>query len=129
MQVSPVEVESLLSRHPAVADVTVVPIPNDVAGELPIAFIVRSPPGKEEDEDDLKNKLHDFCNTELADFKRLAGGIEFVDALPKSAAGKTKRGDMKQRAKDLYEASKPKAAPVVLQTFEFDSDDDDSDDE
>ncbi|POR34541.1 Putative 4-coumarate--CoA ligase 1 [Tolypocladium paradoxum] len=129
IQVSPVEVESLLLRHPAVADVTVVPIPNDSAGELPIAFIVRSPAGKEEDENAVRDKIHEFVNGELADYKRLAGGIEFLDTLPKSASGKTKRGEMKARAKAIFEANKARAAPAVIQSFEFDSDDSDSDDD
>lgn len=104
------------------------PIPNDSAGELPIAFIVRSPAGMEEDENALRDKIHEFVNGELADYKRLAGGIEFLDALPKSASGKTKRGEMKARAKAIFETSKARAAPVVIQSFEFDSDDSDSDD-
>ncbi|KND92253.1 putative 4-coumarate--CoA ligase 1 [Tolypocladium ophioglossoides CBS 100239] len=129
IQVSPVEVESLLLQHPAVADVTVVPIPNDSAGELPIAFVVRSPAGKEEDENVVRDKIHEFVNGELADYKRLAGGIEFLDALPKSASGKTKRGEMKARAKAILQASRARAAPTVIQSFEFDSDDSDSDDD
>ena len=104
------------------------PIPNDSAGELPIAFVVRSPAGKDEDENDVRDKIHEFVNGELADYKRLAGGIEFLEALPKSASGKTKRGEMKARAKDIFETSKARAAPAVIQSFEFDSDDSDDSD-
>jgi acyl-CoA synthetase (AMP-forming)/AMP-acid ligase II len=130
LQVSPVEVEAYLSTHPAIADVTVVSIPNEAAGELPIAFIVKSPEAKARSDRELKDEIHEFVAQELADFKRLAGGIEFVDSLPKTAAAKTQRGTMKQRAKAIYEANlKKAAAPAVVQSFEFDSDDDSEDDE
>ncbi|EHK17163.1 uncharacterized protein TRIVIDRAFT_195155 [Trichoderma virens Gv29-8] len=103
LQISPTEIEALLSRHPCVADVCVVPIPDDSAGELPLAFIVPSPTGKAEDERVLKQKIHAFVDSELSEYKRLAGGIEFLEALPKSASGKTKRGEMKERAKKISE--------------------------
>ena len=35
-----------------------------------------------------------FVNAEVADYKRLAGGIEFVTAIPKSGAGKILRKDL-----------------------------------
>jgi acyl-coenzyme A synthetase/AMP-(fatty) acid ligase len=40
MQVSPVELEGLLLEHPAVADVAVIGIPDEEAGELPRALVV-----------------------------------------------------------------------------------------
>ncbi|KFA77662.1 hypothetical protein S40288_02716 [Stachybotrys chartarum IBT 40288] len=129
MQVSPTELETHLARHPAVADSIVVPIVNEATGELPIAFIVRTPDARNQDEKALKESIHAHFNAEMADYKRLGGGIEFVDALPKTAAGKTQRGTMKQKAKAVYEASRAKAAPVVVQTFEFDTDEEDDDDE
>lgn len=130
MQVSPTEIEALLSSYPCVADVCVVPLPHDIAGELPLAFIVRTPAGKEEDERALKQKIHEFVNAELADYKHLAGGIEFLDSLPKSASGKTKRGEMKERAKKMADLSKAKTTPKVLQVYVYEtSSDDDSDDD
>ncbi|KAL6822899.1 hypothetical protein J3E69DRAFT_367572 [Trichoderma sp. SZMC 28015] len=130
LQISPTEVEALLSRHPCIADVCVVPIPDDSAGELPLAFIVRSPAGQEEDERVLKQKIHTFVNNELSEYKRLAGGIEFLEALPKSASGKTKRGEMKERAKKIFETGRAKALPKVLQVYVYEtSDDEDSEDD
>jgi acyl-coenzyme A synthetase/AMP-(fatty) acid ligase len=127
MQVSPTEIEALLSSHPSIADVCVVPLPHDVAGELPLAFIVRSPLGKEEDERTVKQKIHEFVNAQVADYKHLAGGIEFLEILPKSASGKTKRGEMKERAKKMAVLSKAKDTPKVLQVYVYEtSSDDDS---
>jgi acyl-CoA synthetase (AMP-forming)/AMP-acid ligase II len=127
IQVSPTELEARLARHPLVADSVVVPIPNEAAGELPIAFVVRTAEGKAQDEKTLKADIHAYFNAGMADHKRLAGGIEFVDSLPKTATNKTQRGTMKQKARAISEAARAKAPPVVVQTFEFGSDDDDSD--
>ena len=125
MQVSPTEIEGLLSNHPNIADACVVPLPNEAAGEIPIAFVVKAPDAKDMDERTLRDKIHDYVNAELADHKHLAGGIEFMDALPKTGSNKTQRGAMKQKAKDIAEGLKKKAqAPAVVQSFEFDSDDD-----
>ncbi|KAL6694562.1 hypothetical protein J3F84DRAFT_47583 [Trichoderma pleuroticola] len=130
LQISPTEVEALLLRHPCIADACVVPIPNDSAGELPLAFIVPSPADKAEDERVLRQKIHAFVNSELSEYKRLAGGIEFLEALPKSASGKTKRGEMKERAKKIFETGRAKALPKVLQVYVYEaSDDEDSEDD
>ncbi|KAL6872000.1 hypothetical protein J3F83DRAFT_733398 [Trichoderma novae-zelandiae] len=126
LQVSPTEIEAFLLRHPCIADVCVVPFPDDAAGELPLAFIVLSVAGKGEDERTLRQKIHSFVDGELAEYKRLAGGIEFLEALPKSASGKTKRGEMKQRAKKMSEAGKARKLPRVLRVYVYESSDDDT---
>jgi 4-coumarate--CoA ligase len=43
IQVSPAELESLLIQHPAVKDAGVIGIPDERAGELPVAFVVKQP--------------------------------------------------------------------------------------
>ena len=42
-QVAPAELESILLQHPDIDDAAVVGVPNDFAGELPVAFVVRKP--------------------------------------------------------------------------------------
>ena len=42
-QVPPAELEALLLQHPAVADAAVIPAPDAIAGEVPKAFVVKSP--------------------------------------------------------------------------------------
>lgn len=42
LQVAPAELEAHLLTHPAVADATVIPVPDDAAGEVPKAYIVKS---------------------------------------------------------------------------------------
>ncbi|PHH63368.1 hypothetical protein CDD81_6065 [Ophiocordyceps australis] len=126
LQVSPVQLESLLLRHASVSEACVVPIPHDTAGELPFAFVVQTPAAAASlSQSQLSDSLHDFVAAHLAEYKRLAGGIQFVDALPKSAAGKTRRAELRSRAEAVYHGNKTRAISTVLETFEFDDSDED----
>ena len=42
-QVAPAELEQLLHTHPEISDAAVIPYPDDVAGQVPMAFVVRQP--------------------------------------------------------------------------------------
>src|SRR6202035_4172663 len=82
--VSPVEVESCLSLHPAVFEVAVVGLADEKWGKVVTAFVKRNGPVTEQD-------LEQFCRTSgLANFKRPRRFV-FVDALPKSPGGKLQR--------------------------------------
>jgi 2-furoate---CoA ligase len=82
--VSPVEIESALSLHPAVLEVAVVGLADDKWGQVVTAFVKRKGPVSEQD-------LEQFCRTSgLANFKRPRRFV-FVDALPKSPVGKLLR--------------------------------------
>ena len=82
--VSPVEIESCLSLHPAVSEVAVVGLPDERWGKIVAAFIKRRGTVKDED-------LDQFCRTSgLANFKRPRRYI-FVDEIPKSPVGKLLR--------------------------------------
>ena len=82
--VSPVEIESCLSLHPAVLEVAVVGLPDEKWGKVVTAFIKRKAPMSEAE-------LDQFCRTSgLADFKRPRRFV-FVDSLPKSPVGKLLR--------------------------------------
>ena len=82
--VSPVEIESCLSLHPAVSEVAVVGLPDVRWGKIVAAFIKRRSP-VEEDE------LDQFCRTSgLANFKRPRRYV-FVADIPKSPVGKLLR--------------------------------------
>ncbi len=84
-QVAPAELEALIIAHPAVADVAVVGEPDDEAGELPVAHIVRA-----KDVDIDLAELQAFLAGRVAKYKQIAR-IEFRDAIPKSASGKILR--------------------------------------
>jgi 2-furoate---CoA ligase len=82
--VSPVEIESCLSLHPAVLEVAVVGLADEKWGNVVTAFVKRKEPVTEQD-------LEQFCRTSgLANFKRPRRFV-FVDALPKSPVGKLLR--------------------------------------
>jgi 2-furoate---CoA ligase len=82
--VSPVEIESCLSLHPAVLEVAVVGLADEKWGKVVTAFVKRKGPVTEQE-------LEQFCRTSgLANFKRPRRFV-FVDALPKSPVGKLLR--------------------------------------
>ena len=84
-QVPPAELEALLITHPEVNDVAVIGIPDESAGELPKAFVVRSP-GSEVTAEDLQA----FVAEHVASYKHIRL-VEFIDEIPKSASGKILR--------------------------------------
>jgi len=81
-QVAPGELENILRGHPQVADVAVIGVPNERLGEAPRAYIV--PKEKSSCEKDI----HEFMKDKVSAHKQLAGGVEFIDVIPKSASGK-----------------------------------------
>ncbi|WP_298261218.1 AMP-binding protein [Bradyrhizobium sp.] len=82
--VSPVEIESCLSLHPAVLEVAVVGLPDEKWGKVVTAFVKRKVQVGD-------TELDQFCRTSgLADFKRPRRFV-FVDSLPKSPVGKLLR--------------------------------------
>ena len=47
-----------------------------------------------------EDTVHKFIEAEVADYKQLRGGIEFIEAIPKSAAGKI----LRRQLRDMYAA-------------------------
>ncbi|KAG0564053.1 hypothetical protein KC19_8G079400 [Ceratodon purpureus] len=84
-QVAPAELESLLLGHPAVLDAAVIPFPDEEAGEIPMAYIVRKPESALTAEEAMK-----FVAEQVAPFKKIRK-VAFIEAIPKSAAGKMER--------------------------------------
>ena len=82
-QVAPAELEDLLLSHPSVADVAVIPVPDEEAGEVPKAFVVQA--GDVDPE-----TLMDFVAERVAPYKKVRV-VEFLDEIPKSASGKILR--------------------------------------
>ncbi|KAL3919452.1 MAG: hypothetical protein SGILL_003748 [Bacillariaceae sp.] len=89
-QVAPAELEELLLGHEMVSDVAVIQIPDEDAGELPRAYIVLKPDcGKSHDE--IEKHIYEWVKEQVAPYKRLDGGIVFIEEVPKSASGKILR--------------------------------------
>jgi fatty-acyl-CoA synthase len=83
--ISSVEVEGVLLRHPAVQEAAVVGLPHEKWGETPQAFIVLKPGAETTPE-----ALRLFCREHLAHFK-VPHGFEFIAELPKTATGKIQK--------------------------------------
>lgn len=83
--ISSVEVEGVLLRHPAVQEVAIVGLPHPRWGEAPHAFVVLRR-GAEATEDEIR----EFGRTHLAHFKA-PHGVTFVEELPKTATGKIQK--------------------------------------
>jgi acetyl-CoA synthetase len=92
--ISPHEIENALQRHPAVAEVAVVPLPDDVLGNVITAFAVLRPDFKVTDS--LEKEIIDSAREHLAPYK-LPKSLRIISEMPKSPVGKilrrTLRGD------------------------------------
>ncbi|MBS3758409.1 MAG: AMP-binding protein [Desulfobacterales bacterium] len=84
---APVEVESVIYQHPAVAEAAVIGEPHPYRGETVKAVIAPKPEHKETINE---QEIIDFCKSHLATFK-VPRVVEFRDSLPKSAVGKILR--------------------------------------
>ncbi len=84
-QIAPAELEAVLLEHPAVLDVTVVPTPDSETGEAPKAF-VQCRPGVTVSAEALMTHVE----LRVAPYKKIRA-VEFVEAIPKTASGKTLR--------------------------------------
>ncbi|KAG8214730.1 hypothetical protein J3R82DRAFT_9818 [Butyriboletus roseoflavus] len=112
-QVAPAELEGCLLNIPEVADACVVPVPDDYSGEVPMAFVVlhahvakrvAENPGEAAK---VKVAIIKFVADNKVAYKQLAGGVEFVDAIPKNPSGKLLRRVLRDRARAMR--AKPRA--------------------
>lgn len=93
-QVPPAEIEALLLTHQKVKDVAVVGKPDELAGELPFAFVV-----KQEGADLTEQDVMDFVASNASSPKKLRGGVKFVNEIPKNASGKILRRVLREMLK------------------------------
>lgn len=90
-QVAPAELEALIITHPKVADVAVIGVPDDEAGELPKAFVTPV-----DGETVTLEEVQELVGEHLVSYKQIKI-LEVIDAIPKSAAGKILRKELRLR--------------------------------
>ncbi|KAI1429203.1 AMP-binding enzyme [Xylaria sp. FL1777] len=91
-QVAPAELEALLLDNESVADAGVVGVTIN-GEEVPRAYIVPKPTAKVTEKEIAK-----WMETRVVTYKRLKGGVKFIDAIPKNPSGKILRKQLKDRA-------------------------------
>ena len=92
--ISSIEIENTLSKHPSVSIAAVGAKPDEKWGEVPCAFIE-----KVKDKDVSEKELIDFCRETLAGFK-IPKKVEFCE-LPKTSTGKIQKFELRKKAKEI----------------------------
>jgi long-chain acyl-CoA synthetase len=87
----PSDLEGMLRKHAAVADVAVVGVPSVQWGETPVAYVVRQPGSVVE-----SSELLHWFNQQVGKTQRLAD-LHFIDELPRSAIGKVLKRELRER--------------------------------
>ena len=90
--IAPVEVENVIYRHPAVAEVAVIGVPDAYRGETVKAVVALKPEAKGQVD---AQAIIDHCKQHLATFK-VPRTVVFMEALPKSAVGKILRRKLRE---------------------------------
>ncbi|CAI0393973.1 unnamed protein product [Linum tenue] len=90
-QVAPAELEAMLLAHPNISDAAVVPMKDESAGEVPVAFVVRSN-GSKISEDEIRQ----YISKQVIFYKRISR-VFFTDSIPKAPSGKILRKDLRAR--------------------------------
>jgi acyl-CoA synthetase (AMP-forming)/AMP-acid ligase II len=91
--ISSLEVEDTISQHPAVAEVAVIGVPDELWGEAVKALIVLKPAFSS---GVTAEEIVSFCRERLAPFK-CPKSVNFLKDLPKNPAGKIMKGELKQQ--------------------------------
>lgn len=95
LQVSPAELEAVLLEHDNIADVGVVGIMVD-SQETPRAYVQCKSNGNR---NLSETQVHEYMQHRVAKHKQLAGGVKFVDEVPRLASGKIQRKVLKEWAR------------------------------
>jgi fatty-acyl-CoA synthase len=106
--ISSVELENSIMAHDDVSEAAVVGVPHDRWQERPVAFVV---PVEGADEEALREGIYEMLREEYPKWW-LPDGIEFIDAVPKTATGKFSKKDLREEYsdEDLFEGRAPEEA-------------------
>ncbi|KAF8112402.1 hypothetical protein N665_0064s0035 [Sinapis alba] len=91
-QVAPAELEAVLLAHPEIDDVAVIPIPDEKAGQYPMAYIV-----KKAGSNLSESEIMGFVEKQVARYKKIRK-VVFLGSIPKNPSGKILRRELKKLA-------------------------------
>lgn len=100
-RIGPDEIEMTLATHPAVADVGVIGVPDEVRGQIAKAYVVLKP-----GQSITADELIAYCNGKIAKYK-LPREVAFVSELPRTPTGKLLRRVLKQKEPQSGQAARP----------------------
>ncbi|KAK7858899.1 4-coumarate--coa ligase-like 5 [Quercus suber] len=95
-RVAPAELEAILLSHPSILDAAVIPVENDEAGQIPMAYVVKEI-GSELSEDQVIK----FVADQVAPYKKLRR-VSFTSAIPRSISGKILRKNLVSQSKQQF---------------------------
>ncbi|EME45496.1 hypothetical protein DOTSEDRAFT_87834 [Dothistroma septosporum NZE10] len=104
-QVAPPELEGVLLSHPDIVDAAVIGVPDSRGYELPRGYVVRRDVKSNEPSEE---EIHKIFAEKLVDYKKLAGGVVFVEAIPKNASGKILKRILRDEATKEMKGGKAK---------------------
>ncbi|CEL60419.1 hypothetical protein RSOLAG1IB_09625 [Rhizoctonia solani AG-1 IB] len=113
-QVPPADLENVLLTHPDIIDVGVIGVHSEEqATELPRAYVVHRAGynsfKSQAERDEFGKQVQTWIQSKVAKHKFLRGGVSVIEAIPKSAAGKILRRQLRDLAKKELDTAKPKA--------------------
>jgi fatty-acyl-CoA synthase len=94
--VSSLQLEDLISRHPGVAEVAVIGVPDPKWGERPLALVVAKP-GQGVGEAQLRSQLQEFVAEGIIPRYGVPDKIVLVEVLPKTSVGKLDKKALRSR--------------------------------
>lgn len=71
-----------------------------MAGEVPKAYVVKSPDAAQKPEDEVAQSITKWVSDHKASYKCIKGGVEFIEVIPKSPSGKILRRVLRDKEKD-----------------------------
>ncbi|WMV53478.1 hypothetical protein MTR67_046863 [Solanum verrucosum] len=87
-QVAPAELEAILLSHHEILDAAVVPLEDEEAGQIPLAYVVRAA-----NSGLTQDQVIQFVSSQVAPYKKVRR-VNFINAIPRSAAGKILRKEL-----------------------------------
>ena len=94
--ISSLEIETILSLHPAVGDVSVIGVPDKQWGERPLALIVLKPACQDTSAEDIRAIAEKAVERGMIPKYGVPNQFKFVDELPKTSVGKHDKKVMRE---------------------------------